>query len=83
MSKANGRKPHLSGPPPPSLRDKNPYWIVKKGALLPAPSSPGSCLLSFNKDFAIVAQQTNPTRNHEVVGSIPGLVQGVKDQALL
>ena len=26
---------------------------------------------------------TNPTRNHEVAGSIPGLAQGVKDLALL
>ena len=25
---------------------------------------------------------TNPTRNHEVVGSFPGLVQWVKDPAL-
>ena len=38
------------GPSPP-FGDENPYRTIKKGALLPAPSSPGSYLLSFNKYF--------------------------------
>ena len=35
----------------------------------------------FNKK-KMDAEETNPTRNHEVSGSIPGLVQWVKDPVL-
>ena len=30
----------------------------------------------------VVQRLTNPTRNHEVVGSVPALAQWVKDPAL-
>ena len=37
----------------------------------------------FTKEVPIVAQWlTNPTRNHEVAGSVPALAQWVNDPAM-
>ena len=42
------------------------------------------CLKGQDRGVPVVTQWlTNPTRNHEVVGSIPDLAQWVKDLALL
>ena len=35
--------------------------------------------LSYLRDFSHGAVETNPTRNHELVGLIPGLTQWVED----
>ena len=58
--------------------------LIRSQALEPAYAT--GVALKRQKKFGvpIVAQWlTNPTKNHEVVGSIPCLAQSVKDPALL
>ena len=81
-----------SNPPPQgSWRFKGKPKAVCPGCKLPLhPGTPRShCWLALTHTMGAAwssclgALETNPTRNHEVAGSIPGLAHQVKDQVLL
>jgi len=72
--------------PTPQVLEKH-VWVLWTGPRLPGYlGHVGRRLVSLKikvSGVPIMAQWlTNPTRNREVVGSIPGLVQRVKDPAL-
>ena len=65
----------------PDIRILNHFLAFIKVMFYP------NCLFNLHENshlgVPIVAQWlTNPTRNHEVAGSVPGLAQWVKDPAL-
>ena len=70
-------------PPTPNIHEIPKMWVLGSGVF-------GKCLDHEDKALRngiigvpIVAHwKTNPTRNREVVGSIPGLARWVKDPAL-
>ena len=43
---------------------------------------PQKCISKMLLEFPSWRTEMNPTKNHEVVGSIPGLSQWIKDPAL-
>ena len=61
----------------PSYTAENVNWCSHYGE-----QYGGSLKITKNWSFCHGSAETNPTRNHEVSGSIPGLAQGVKDPVL-
>ena len=60
-------------------------WMFKRGMDKQVVVHPYNEILFKNikRSSCRGSAETNPTRNHEVVGSIPDLTQWVKDLALL
>jgi len=81
--------------PNPRVEDRDGEGVKRereeKMTNTPDPRCPRACALStapvvklFTSGVPVVAQWlTNPTRNHEVAGSVPALAQWVNDPALL
>ena len=70
----------VAHPGPPAWPPPPPPSSLQSG-YLEAP--PGRGILNEGLGVPLVAQWlTNPTRNHDVVGSIPGLAQWVEDPVL-
>ena len=76
------------------MHSKARIEILSKGARFQELERQGGCQASMinktkqnkttnNSSFCRGAAETNLTRNHEVVGSIPGLTQWVKDLVFL
>jgi len=58
-------------------------YVFGKLSMLSSPHLKFFLNKDFYGEFPSGSWLTNPARNHEVVGSIPGLAQWVRDPALL